>query len=63
MHDGGMMDNVSILSGSSAATCFVLSKENAEKINHIVSQRLGSSSSGFFSEGDLIEQLKSVTMI
>ena len=58
MHDGGMMDNVSILSGSIAATCFVLSKENAEKINHIVSQRLGSSSSGFFSEGDLIEQLK-----
>ena len=60
MHDGGMMDNVPILSGSSAAACFELSKENAEKMNSAVAKRLGVSGSGLFmfKDGDFIDQLK-----
>lgn len=61
MHDGGMIDNVPILSGSSAAACFELSKENAEKINNAVAKRFCGSGSGLFkfTEGDFISQLKS----
>ena len=60
MHDGGMIGNVSILSGSSAAACFELSKENAEKMNRAVSARLCGSGSGLFkfTEGDFISQLR-----
>lgn len=60
MHDGGMMGNVPILSGSSAAACFELSKENAEKMNSAIAKRLGVSGSGLFmfKDGDFIDQLK-----
>ena len=60
MHDGGMMDNVPILSGSSAAACFELSKENAEKMNSAVAKRLGVLGSGLFmfKDGDFIDQFK-----
>ena len=60
MPDGGMMDNVPILSGSSAAACFELSKENAEKMNSAVAKRLCGSGSGLFTfkEGGFINQLK-----
>jgi len=54
------MGNVPILSGSSAAACFELSKDNAEKINSAVAKRLCGSGSGLFAfrEGDFIDQLK-----
>ena len=60
MHDGGMMGNVPILSGSSAAACFELSKDNADKINRVVAKQLCSSGSGSFKfkEEDFIVQLK-----
>lgn len=58
MHDGGMMDNVPILSGSSAAACFELSKENAERINQAVAKQSCGLGSGLFEEGDFIGQLK-----
>ena len=60
MHDGGMMGNVPILSGSSAAACFELSKENAEKMNGVVAKRLCGSEFGSFKfkGGDFIVQLK-----
>lgn len=58
VHDGGMMGNVPILSGSSAAACFELSKENAEKINQAVARQSCGLGSGLFNEGDFIGQLK-----
>lgn len=60
MHDGGMMGNVPILSGSSAVACFELSKDNAEKMNRVVAGRSCASGAGLFkfSEGDFISQLK-----
>ena len=60
IHDGGMMDNVQILSGSSAVTCFELSNENADKINRLVANRSCGSGSGVFKfkEGDFISQIK-----
>ena len=58
MHDGGMMGNVPILSGNSAASCFELSKENAERMNRNVAQRMSCSRSSSFREGDVIGQMK-----
>ena len=60
LHDGGMIGNVPILSGSIAAACFELSKENAEKINSAVTKRLCGTGSGIFKfrEGDFIDQLR-----
>ena len=58
VHDGGMMGNVPILSGSSAAACFELSKENAERINQAVAKQSCGLGSGLFEEGDFIGQLK-----
>ena len=60
MHDGGMMDNAQILSGSSAVACFELSKENADKLNRLVANGSCGSGSGVFKfkEGDFISQLK-----
>lgn len=58
VHDGGMMGNVPILSGSSAAACFELSKENAERINQAVAKQSCGLGSGLFEEGDFIGQLE-----
>ncbi len=60
MHDGGMMNNVPILSGSSAAACFCVSQENAEMLNNAVAKRFGIACSGVFKEGDIVSQLKAL---
>jgi len=58
MHDGGMINNIPILSGSSAATCFLLSKENSEMLNKVVAKRAGSMRSEIFKERDFVDQMK-----
>lgn len=58
IHDGGMMGNIPILSGNSAASCFELSKESAERMNRNVAQRMGCSSSSSFRDGNVIDQIK-----
>lgn len=58
VHDGGMMDNVPILTGTSAATCFVLSEEKAGTLNDRVAKRTGRQSSDIFKAVDLISQMK-----
>lgn len=58
IHDGGMMNNVPILTGSCAVACFELSKGNADKMNCVVKQRFGGLGSGIFKDRDLIAQLR-----
>jgi len=60
MHDGGMVNNMPILSGSSAAACFELSQEDAEKMNRSIKQRLGNLISVKLRDGDFVAQLKAI---
>ena len=57
VHDGGMIDGLSILQGDTIEAAFVITKEVAVKINDEISKRYKIPNTTIAKEGDIIDQL------